>query len=161
MKAKHEFINPKIGPREVNFYVDEEKRTVTCVLNGTTGIARSLIDKDTMWIPDYEYNMLVLPPRFVGKAVCSAEDTFDVDKGRLLAYTRAKYKLSRAIYKRVRRYVEWKNKELDKLNDSITSYFNKIATNFEYRVNRIETFCPGDLILPRLGHAKMKTKGEN
>jgi len=80
-----------------NFYVDEEKRTVVatlfvdedCVVDEMVNILRKSVFSE-IFIPHIEYNPnLLVKGKYVGKAYCHPNDTFNVETGIELARMKA------------------------------------------------------------------------
>ena len=85
-----------------NYYVDKEKKVVVCKLTHCSGeLICDLCKKN--W-PGHD--MLFIDDTFVGKATCSDEDVFDVDKGKKIAFKRAYAKLTKAKQRTLRNFHE-------------------------------------------------------
>lgn len=103
------------------FYVDEEKKVVVCVIPNTQYTVHNFL-KD---LPQFGYwgifflesdnKIIKMPNSFIGKAVCSEQDEFDVEKGKKLAYLRAKDKFYRSFFKRLNAVVNLIDKNLQEL----------------------------------------------
>lgn len=126
---------------DCKFYVDEEARTVVCVIpeilkkndvnvrieNMVTDFLEENCDfSDIRMYDAIDYwsrfsKELKMPRSFIGKAVCSTEDEWDVEKGKKIAFIRAKDKCYRSFFKRARLFVNTLNKRLEdtmeKFND--------------------------------------------
>ena len=90
---------------ETRYFVDEEAKTVACVIECSSFDALNYVENNDC----YEYSSFkshiareaLMPTRFTGVARCSDKDTFDGHIGRLLAFNRAKGKYDNAFRKRV------------------------------------------------------------
>ena len=136
---------------DCDFYVDEEKRTVVCVYptskgtdawlwNGASDLVIDFIEEnfdfgDISLADGARYGnlhrKLKMPYRFVGKAVCAPEDTWDVDLGMRIAFARAKEKCYDSFFKRANLFI---NKLMLRVNDTIDTFNNfgdKLSANRE------------------------------
>lgn len=147
-------MNINIKMDKCVFYIDENKRTVVCVINNTRDLVLNFFNIAFMdWdIPPkanvlFEPNSSVrqqlrLPERFEGKAVCSPEDTWDVEVGKLIAFNRAKYKLNTSFFKRAQLYVDIINNEFDKLITSVNKYGARLKRGAKTREEHIKKLAP-------------------
>lgn len=99
---------------ECKFYVDEEARTVICVIPRTEHMVLDFIWEHFDW-PDVnlsdaiDYHMrhdIKMPKSFMGKAVCAAEDEWNEETGRMIAFSRAKDKCYKSFFKRANKFVQ-------------------------------------------------------
>ena len=103
------------------FYVDEEKKVVVCVIPNTRHTVHDFLSD----LPQFGFwgifclvrdnKVIKMPNSFIGKAVCSEQDEFDVEKGKKLAYLRAKDKFYRSFFKRLNAVVNLIDKNLQDL----------------------------------------------
>ena len=111
---------------DCKFYVNEEKRTVVCVISETKNMLRDFIEEhcnfNDVRIPRAIFNywndndtMGIMPPSFMGKAVCAPEDKWNEETGRLLAYQRAKDKCYKSFFKRANRIIEIIDGRIEKM----------------------------------------------
>ena len=123
---------------DCKFYVDEEARTVICVISDTQDMVEDFImtnfcfpDIDVRFSMSYRWiaKQLKMPHSFMGKAVCSPEDEWNEETGRLIAYSRAKDKCYKSFFKRANRFIQTVDKHL---NDMIT-IFNDFGMKLEDR----------------------------
>ena len=124
-----------IKMKDCRFYVDEDARTVVCVIPNTENMVRDFIDEHNNW-PDVSIwyrsgsklgKMLKMPYSFSGKAVCSPDDNWDVELGKKLAFSRAKDKCYKSFFKRANHYVQTVDR---RLGDMIT-IFNDFGMKLE------------------------------
>ena len=145
-------INIKMD--KCRFFVDEEKRTVICVIENTSSLVTDFFDiSKIIWsndpthpvniYPNYRLEKkLILPDRFTGKAVCAPEDEWNEEVGRLIAFDRAKEKLATSFFKRAQEYVT----EIDTaFNDMITrvnEYGARLENGMKKRHQHIKRLAP-------------------
>lgn len=111
-----------------NYYVDEKKKIVVCKLTDCAGALICDLCKRN-W-PGHEE--LLIEDTFVGKAKCSDDDVFDVEKGKKIAFKRAYAKLTRAKQRTLRRF-----HELDmKAAAAFTEVCNKLDSHYNCVVER-------------------------
>ena len=84
-----------------NYYVNEEKKVVVCKLELCSNAL--ICDMCHKGLPGHAD--LLLNDTYVGKAVCADEDTFDIEKGKRIAYNRAVTKLANAKKKTLTRFI--------------------------------------------------------
>jgi len=120
------------------FYVDETARTVVCVIPNTKNMVMDFIVEHFDWhdVNMYEavnswdnkfYTKLYMPNSFMGKAVCAAEDEWDEELGRKIAFARAKDKCYKSFFKRANLFVQTVDA---RLGDMITA-FNDFGMKLE------------------------------
>lgn len=128
---------------DCKFYVDEEARTVVCVIPDTKDMVLDFLT-DHARFSDFDLdfgtewklkNELLMPNSFMGKAVCSEEDEWDEDTGRLIAYSRARNKCYTSFFKRANAYVQ----ALDRRLGDIITMFNDFGMRLEDKRVALET----------------------
>ena len=126
--------------KDCKFYVDKEHRTVVCVIPRTRFLFSKFIEDHFRWrdidiwyaVDDINLNM---PSSFMGKAVCSREDEWDEETGRMIAFSRAKDKCYKSFFKRANHLV----RALDtRLGDMVTM-FNDFGLKLENRREAMQT----------------------
>jgi hypothetical protein len=114
---------------DCRFYVNEEERVVICVIPDTQekfidyvydmersrGKVRFVYD----WVFTPE---LRLPKQFIGKAVCSKEDEWNEETGRMIAFSRAKSKFYKSFFKRANILVNTIDKTLTSMVNTFNSF---------------------------------------
>ena len=125
-----------IKMKDCRFYVNEEKRTVICVIPHTKDMLVEFVADHFRWdnvdVWDaiggrFYTHDLRLPYSFTGKAVCAPEDNWDVETGKLIAFSRAKDKCYKSFFKRANKLVQ----AIDaRLGDMITM-FNDFGVKLE------------------------------
>ena len=127
---------------DCKFYVDEAARTVVCVIPDTKGM---LIDftYDHFAFSDFKVwgaldwnieRVLRMPNSFMGKAVCAAEDEWNEETGKLIAYSRAKDKCYKSFFKRANTLVQLTD---HRLNDMIT-IFNELGDKLQTKKETLD-----------------------
>lgn len=114
---------------DCRFYVNEEERVVICVIPNTYD---KFIDyiydverprNKVHFIYDHDFHReLQLPKQFIGKAVCSKEDEWNEETGRMIAFSRAKSKFYKSFFKRANLVVNTIDKELMSIVDTFNSF---------------------------------------
>lgn len=136
------------------FFVDEEKRTVICVIENTSSLVTDFFDiNKIIWSndPNHPVNIypnyrlekkLVLPDRFTGKAVCAPEDEWNEEAGRLIAFDRAKMKLNTSFFKRAQEYVTEIDIALNNMISRVNEYGDRLSRGADKRAEHIKRICP-------------------
>lgn len=129
---------------DCRFYVNEEERTVVCVIPNTRFALQEFIEENFEF-PDFDvycgisYNYLnkelKLPHSFMGKAVCAAEDEWNEETGRLIAYSRARNKYYTSFFKRANKLIQLINKRLD----DMIELFNNFGMKLEAKQVALQT----------------------
>ena len=126
---------------DCKFYVYEEKRTVVCVIPNTSNMVLKFIqqhfrwnDIDIWWASGGLTDKLEMPNSFIGKAICSKDDEWDEQTGRLIAFSRAKDKCYKSFFKRANKLVHTYDQ---RLNDMITK-FNDFGLKLEMNREALE-----------------------
>lgn len=124
----------------VRFVINKEKRTVVCVLEGTEEMFSNFMAENApnLYLSWKIVDKAMMPDRFVGKAVCSVDDEWDEEKGKLLAYDRMKRQLNKAFFSAAKRVMNEYNKVLDDFADVINAYGEKLYHNAERRKYKLE-----------------------
>ena len=105
----------------VRYFVNHEKKVVVCKLyDCENALVCDMCHKG--W-PFHE--ALVINDSFVGKAKCSPDDVFDVEKGKELAYKRALIKLFRAKANAATRFLKGNQDFVNELSLSINNLVDK------------------------------------
>lgn len=134
-----------ITKKNARFIVNEEKRKVVCIIDNTANLFLKYAEKNLRIKPDCDvpwgdsklYPRLKMPKRFIGMATCSANDNFDVETGKLIAFSRAKDKINNSFFKRANLYINTIDDWLAEAVVSINQYGSKLEINTERRHERI------------------------
>lgn len=128
---------------DCKFYVDETARTVVCVIPNTRLMVTDFIHEHFRW-KDMDFWMgldyiledqLVMPHSFMGKAICSKDDEWNEETGRLIAYSRAKDKCYKSFFKRANTLVQLIDR---RLNNMIT-VFNDFGDQLDEKKLKLQT----------------------
>ena len=111
---------------DCRFYVNEEERTVICVIPNARFKFLSYMYDKFMYHRKVGFSVdeseLELPKQFIGKAVCSKEDEWNEETGRMIAFARAKNKFYKSFFKRANLLVNSIDKELTYMVDTFNSF---------------------------------------
>lgn len=145
-------INIKMD--KCRFFVDEEKRTVICVIENTRNLVRDFFDL-SWWNGDVNPSAhvmisprarldryMTLPDRFVGKAVCAPEDEWNEEVGRLIAFDRAKEKLATSFFKRAQEYVTEIDAAFTDMVTRVNEYGARLENGMKKRHQHIKRLAP-------------------
>ena len=128
---------------DCKFYVDEAARTVVCIIPNTQLMVTEFIHEHFRW-KDMDFWMgldyiledqLTMPHSFMGKAVCSKDDEWNEETGRLIAYSRAKDKCYKSFFKRANMLVQLIDR---RLNNMIT-IFNDFGDQLDEKKLKLQT----------------------
>ena len=121
---------------DCRFYVDEDARTIVCVIPNTREMVLDFIYEHFRWsdidfygASDYKLdNKLKMPNSFMGKAVCADEDEWDEELGRKIAFSRAKDKCYKSFFKRANLFVQMIDMRLGDALEMFNTFGEKLAT---------------------------------
>lgn len=127
---------------DCRFYVNEAERTVVCVIPDTKEAFHDFIyanfrfrDTDLYMMLTTQFeDKLLLPSSFMGKAVCSVDDKWDEDLGRMIAFSRAKDKFYRSFFKRANLLVN----TIDNQTNQMIDVFNTMGAKLDERKLALE-----------------------
>ena len=134
---------------DAKFFIDEEKKTVVCVIEETKNLFRDFANTNFRISTDCDevyncvhrinsYNStlddkMLMPNKFVGVAKCGENDKWDEDIGRVIAFSRAKNNLITSFFKRVQTYVYYLEKWLNEATDTFNKLDEKLTENRQKR----------------------------
>lgn len=138
-----------IKKEDCRFIVNEEKRTVVCIIEETRALLFRFIDPYSWdiqvrigslhFVPEKRLLLdLMLPDKFIGKAICSKDDKWDPEVGKLIAFDRAKNKLHSAFFKRAQLFSNEIDKSLTQLVTSFNEYGEQLSKSADKRAKKIE-----------------------
>ena len=138
-----------IKREDVKYFVNEEKRTVVAVLEGTENLFTDFIydNNGLIYFHDHYsvfYKSYRLPNRFVGIAKCSVNDEWNEQLGKLIAFDRLKEKVNNSFVKCANKYVEDIDKSINTFCNNTQAYLNKLASNSDRRKNLINQLIMED-----------------
>lgn len=134
---------PHIKMSDCKFYVNEEKRTVVCVIEDTENAFINYVcygDDSLQHVELYGklLKVLEMPNSFCGKAVCAEEDNFDVELGKMMAFQRARHKFYSSFFKRAGLLVSTIDDELERFSAAVNRIGAKVSDNFEGMNQKID-----------------------
>lgn len=141
-------MNINITKEKAKFIVNKEKNKVVCIIEDTDRLFIEYATNNLEIRPDCDGSMwarsklrerLWMPNKFIGIATCSTDDEFDVEKGKLIAFSRAKDKLHASFFKRANIYINSIDEMLTRSMASINRYGAKLEANTERRHKKIES----------------------
>jgi hypothetical protein len=144
---------------ECKFYVDEEARTVICVIpnkihhkDGSITIVSKMVedfieknfrfkDLDFDFALNYDWREkdLEMPVSFMGKAVCAPGDEWNEELGRMIAFSRAKDKCYKSFFKRANKLVQTLDRRLGDMIGIFNDFGLKLETKRDALQHEIET----------------------
>ena len=137
-----------IKREDVKYFVNEEKRTVVAVLEGTECLFVDFMYENNGPLPCRDYYELddrySLPNRFVGIAKCSVNDEWNEQLGKLIAFDRLKEKVNNSFIKCANKYVEDIDNEINTFCCNTKAYLDKLASNSDRRKNLINQLIKED-----------------
>lgn len=137
-----------IKREDVKYFVNEEKRTVVAVLEGTECLFVDFMYENNGPLPCRDYYELddrySLPNRFVGIAKCSVNDEWNEQLGKLIAFDRLKEKVNNSFVKCANKYVEDIDKSINTFCNNTQAYLNKLESNSDRRRNLINQLIKED-----------------
>lgn len=120
---------------DIQYFVNEKKGVVVCKISDTAEtVVKDMVQHDYGPANEDTYLYSLLNDSYVGKARCSANDTFDEDLGRKIAYKRALAKLNHAKEKMVKRIAAHEKASHERFMDIIGKLeerYARIAANVE------------------------------
>ena len=131
---------------DCRFYVNEEERTVVCVIPKTKYMLEEFAKQHFKWNDfdfdfgiDYGYmKSLYLPSSFIGKAVCAEGDEWNEELGRMIAFSRAKDKCYKSFFKRANKLVQTVDRRLGDMITMFNDFGLKLESKKEALTNNIE-----------------------
>ena len=144
-----------IKQKDCNFYVNEEARTVVCVIPHTRNLFTRFADKyfnyrggnllnsvTHSWNGGI-YDRFVMPNSFSGKAVCAPEDTWDEETGRMIAFAKAKDKAYQCFFRRANAFMNYISEayedavyQLNEFGSRLSEKKNSLQHAIDVRVNK-------------------------
>lgn len=118
---------------DCRFYVNEDERTIICVIPNTHNMVEDFI------LQHFEFNeidftaygnlrkKIKMPYSFIGKAVCSTEDKWDEELGRMIAFSRAKDKCYKSFFKRANTYIQTVDRRLGDMIEILNDFGVKLS----------------------------------
>lgn len=135
---------PVIKRSDCKFYINEDKRTIVCVIPDTKYLLDEFIRANNEFMYDnyIEWETLEMPHSFSGKAVCSVDDEWDEELGKTIAYARARRKLYNSFFRRANNYVNIFDRQindmisnLNALGEKVTEWQDNLQTEVEKKIS--------------------------
>lgn len=129
---------------DCRFYVNEDERTVVCVIprfveegnwrHFTCDMVTNFIEENFRFPEiDFHYSLeakltdeLKMPHTFIGKAVCSPDDEWDEEVGKMIAFSRAKDKCYKSFFKRANHFVQTIDRRLGEMIECFNDFGMKL-----------------------------------
>lgn len=135
---------------DCRFYVDEEARTVICVIPNTKNMVNDFIWDHFQWSDvnmsdalDYHLRRQIkMPKSFMGKAVCAPEDEWNEELGRMLAFSRAKDKCYKSFFKRANMFVQTVDRRLGDMIEAFNDFGMKLENKRDALQQQIDERMP-------------------
>lgn len=135
---------------DCRFYVDEEARTIICVIPNTKNMVNDFIWDHFQWSDvnmsdalDYHLRRQIkMPKSFMGKAVCAPEDEWDEELGRMLAFSRAKDKCYKSFFKRANMFVQTVDRRLGDMIEAFNDFGMKLENKRDALQQQIDERMP-------------------
>lgn len=142
-------FNIKPTDKRVKYIVNEDKKVVVCIIEHTRELFNDFCNKNfqicelnTAFYDNkgesFFWN-LQMPNQFSGVAYCSENDEWNVDTGKLIAFSRAKDKLNKSFFKRANLYINTLDKWANEAADVLDQIGVKLSINTEHRHNLIDS----------------------
>ena len=133
--------------KHCKFFVDEEKRTVVCVIENTRNAFTDFINYNHLWDdsrdpvpPIHNDRSLRMPARFVGIAKCREGDEWNEALGKKIAYMKARHKFHTSFFKRANRYVNEVDSILANITNKLNLYGEKISMYMSAKQKEINEY---------------------
>lgn len=125
---------------KVFYYVNEDKRAVTCVIYPDAFRLKDFIHRkseDVFWL-GHDY-FPARPSKYVGVAKCHPDDEFNVEVGKKLAFMRARDKCDKAFFADLQNAINFIDNHLEQLIDASNRYGMKLSRMKDQRREEIAT----------------------
>lgn len=140
-----------IHPEDCHYIINEDKHKIVCLIEDTSNLFIEFADKNfeipyncldysfynNHMRPKYLHDKLLMPKRFWGVATCAEDDEWDEEKGKLLAFSRAKDKLNKSFFKRANLYIKTFDKSIDRAVMILNTLGDKLSANTERRYAKL------------------------
>lgn len=138
-----------VNPEDCRYIINIDKRKIICLIENTERMfitfAANNFDipydcMDSIWssaTPKHLHEKLRMPNRFWGIATCSEEDEWDEEKGKLLAFAKAKNKLNKSFFKRANLYIHTFDKSINDAVEILNTLGDKLTANTARRYAKL------------------------
>ena len=123
--------------KNATYHINKDKRVITCVLHNCTDdfndFEHSVHDKrERRLVVAYLYAGFAMKKGYVGIARCAPEDEWDEEKGKLLAFHRAKRAYDVDFFRCAQNFVD----DLDRCMDEYLQAINEVGARFTRNAGR-------------------------
>ncbi len=133
-----------IKAKDCQYTIYPERKMVVCTIPNTTYCFLDDINDEGvrlfMQMRPRRERRLKMPDYFIGVAVCSPDDEFNVEIGKQVAYSHARDKFNRSYYKRAQALINILDETANHLEELYNSVGDKLARGAIYRHKHIEDF---------------------
>ena len=132
-----------IKMKDCRFYVNEAERVIVCVIPHTRRMVSDFIQQHfsfgdvDFWYALEDVDKVHMPDSFIGKAVCSPDDEWDEELGKMIAFSKAKDKCYKSFFKRANTFVQMVDRRLGDMIDSFNDFGMKLENKREALQNQI------------------------
>lgn len=129
---------------DCRFYVNEAERVVVCVIPYTRSMVSDFIQQHfsfgdvDFWYALDDVDKVRMPDSFIGKAVCSPDDEWNEELGKMIAFSKAKDKCYKSFFKRANTFVQMVDRRLGDMIDSFNDFGMKLENKREALQNQID-----------------------
>lgn len=134
---------------DCRFHINEDTRTVVCVIPNTRDLVIDFIQENFQFSDINMYDLInfwnkrfmhevSMPKSFMGKAKCAEEDNWDVELGKMIAFSRAKDKCYKSFFKRANKFVQAIDRRLGDMITVFNDFGVKLENKRENLQQRIE-----------------------
>lgn len=126
-----------IKMKDCRFYVNEAERVIVCVIPHTRRMVSDFIQQHfsfgdvDFWYALEDVDKVRMPDSFIGKAVCSPDDEWDEELGKMIAFSKAKDKCYKSFFKRANTFVQMVDRRLGDMIDSFNDFGMKLENKRE------------------------------
>ena len=134
-----------IKPSDATYFINEEKKVVVCTIDKTQYLFINFVRENFKIWPNnicddnFLWCKLIMPNKFTGVARCSESDEWNVETGKLIAFSRMKDNLNKSFFKRANTYVNFLDRAADEAADVLGKIGEKLSVNTEHRHNLIDS----------------------
>lgn len=140
-----------VHPEDCRYIVNKDKRKIVCLIENTENMFMNFANYnleipydclDAVWgrttdAPKHLCKKLRMPKRFWGVATCAEEDEWDEEKGKLLAFSKAKDKLNTSFFKRANLYINTFDRSLNRATTLLNNLGSKLTLSSIHRHEKL------------------------
>ena len=135
---------------DCRFYVNEAERVIVCVIPHTRRMVSDFIHQHfsfsdiDFWYALEDADKVRMPDSFIGKAVCSPDDEWNEELGKMIAFSKAKDKCYKSFFKRANTFVQMVDRRLSDMIEQFNGFGMKLEDKREALQTQIdEMMSPG------------------